>query len=407
MADKKSIDVTSPKDAKVDIGSKPMIVGHTSMATDPMVREKVPEVAEKKTEAQKSEEIKEPEITEKSELVPPSAKQKTLQPISDETVKEDAVTSKKDVIDDSGLVETKSVNSADDKKSDVTTAVKEPSEAKEEIKIDPVAANMEREENIRKIIDSKKYNVSIKQAHPKGKGTVYALIIFALLALAGLFVAIDTGKLNVGIALPFSIFGENNEAEQIQAATQLEVVETVLPPVVESTKNEISSIDSSDWVRFTGEGYSLQLPDGWILQQKEGNSGSLFALGVVKFKQGTPAVVDDYSAENSSEGQFMVLIDNNEIVADSSTCSSATSETVVQSYKLVTVDKETIFVQLEEGTKPEAERGLGELASGEKSYSYCVATKTREIRARYTLNDSADDEHTYFEESLKTLTFTQ
>ena len=40
MAQKKVNDVSAPSESKPDIGSKPMIVGHKSLASDPMVREK-------------------------------------------------------------------------------------------------------------------------------------------------------------------------------------------------------------------------------------------------------------------------------------------------------------------------------------------------------------------------------
>ena len=90
MSDKKIVDIAGPTDTKVDIGSKPMIVGHKSMASDPMMREKT----ESKSDTPEtppepsSSEAKNPEqevVTSKAETIePPSVKQKTIEPLTEE-----------------------------------------------------------------------------------------------------------------------------------------------------------------------------------------------------------------------------------------------------------------------------------------------------------------------------------
>ncbi|MCA9328719.1 hypothetical protein KC959_03035, partial [Candidatus Saccharibacteria bacterium] len=82
--DKKVMDVASPEEAKTDIGSKPMIVGHKSMASDPMVREEEVE----KTSEEASEASASPEKQDEPKLVPPSAKQKTIVPLKNQEKEE-------------------------------------------------------------------------------------------------------------------------------------------------------------------------------------------------------------------------------------------------------------------------------------------------------------------------------
>jgi hypothetical protein len=127
----------------------------------------------------------------------------------------------------------------------------------------------------------------------------------------------------------------------------------------------------------------------------------------LKFTEGTPAVVEEYTEDSPLEGIFVLTIDSI-AVTDSAvaTCENAAQETVTESYKLTTTAGETIFVTVEAGTKPINERELGDLVVGEKAYRYCATKANREIRASYLVQNDAD-EHKYLEESLKTLTFTQ
>lgn len=255
MAEKKIIDVASAADSKVDIGSKPMIIGHKSMATDPMVREKQEEELVPTENAPKDEQEKTPES--KSEIEPPSAKQKALEPIADSN------TEKQVDADD------KSVASKPDTEPDKKE--EEPSgEEKKVEELDPVALQMEKDDKIRELISSKKYFVSIKQANSGSfKKWVFGLIFTILLAIAGLFVLIDTGTLDLGVKLPFTIFGEEKslssssdkaieQPAQQQDASEEKVEEATVAPVAEET-NQLKTITEVD-ILLTKVGDESDLP---------------------------------------------------------------------------------------------------------------------------------------------------
>jgi hypothetical protein len=243
MAEKKIIDVTSAVDSKVDIGSKPMIIGHKSMATDPMVREKKDEELVSTENTPKDVQEKTPES--KSEIEPPSAKQKVVEPLADSNTEEQV-----DVDD-------KSVSSKPDSEPDKKEEESSGEENKTE-ELDPVALQMEKDEKIRELISSKKYFVGIKQASSGGfKKWIYAFLLTMLLAIAGLFVLVDTGTLDLGVKLPFTIFGDekstnsnvDNLSEQQEEKPEepltANVSDIVTEPVVEETI-ELKKITEAD-----------------------------------------------------------------------------------------------------------------------------------------------------------------
>ncbi|MCA9324076.1 hypothetical protein KC992_03145 [Candidatus Saccharibacteria bacterium] len=259
--DKKVMDVASPEEAKTDIGSKPMIVGHKSMASDPMVREEEVE----KTSEEASEASASPEKQDEPKLVPPSAKQKTIVPLKDQEKEETSEESK-----EAASTSTEEVNDKPAPKE--ATAEKEPTpekdskiaesddeskddDKKDEKKIDPTAEAMEREEKLRKIIDSKKYNVNIKQAHGSRKGLVWALIGLLIAGLLGLFVAIDTGNLDLGFKLPFTIFGEKDESVQ-------QNVDSNTVPV---TPNNQTVETQTALLQDSTKSFSVEYPKSWKL----------------------------------------------------------------------------------------------------------------------------------------------
>lgn len=236
MAEKKIIDVAGPIEAKVDIGSKPMIVGHKSMATDPMMREKSDsksEKAEAPTDTDTpSGDVKSPEqadVSNKTEAIePPSVKQKTIEPLADESKPEEKTTEAQ---------ETANIEKTED--------TEKSEKAKEEL--DETALELEKEENLRKIIESKKYHVNIKQARGDSKSWVYVLIGIIVSAIIALFILIDTGKLDIGVNLPFSIFGNENSNSQSDSS---EIVQT--PTVkVEETPTEKSEPEATTLRKIT------------------------------------------------------------------------------------------------------------------------------------------------------------
>jgi len=203
MADKKIVDVASPTDSKVDIGSKPMIIGHKSMASDPMVREKQVNEAIPEASVEESKESTStvPDTAPKDDIVsaekvePPSTKQKTIEPIVEEKKPEEKMVVSEEL-------------KAEEPKPEEPKPVEPDKSEKAKEELDETALELEKEENLRKIIESKKYQVSIKQSRGENKSWIYVLIGLIITAVIALFILIDTGKLDVGFKLPFTLFGE-------------------------------------------------------------------------------------------------------------------------------------------------------------------------------------------------------
>jgi hypothetical protein len=248
--EKKVMDVANSKDAKVEIGSKPMIVGHKSMASDPMVREKeedkkVSDDANNQTTSKDSSDQATAETENKpaeENVAPPSTKQKTIQPLTVE--KPETATKADETSNDKSTKVEAEQKAPDDKKSDTE-------EKDGDKKIEPEAEAMERDENIRKLVESKKYFVDIKQADGSGKKMICLLAVMIIALLLGLFLLIDTGKLDLGFKLPFSVFGKDEVAK-------------IEPKVVEPTNEKSLVSDDADKL-FSISEYKFSIPkkQGW------------------------------------------------------------------------------------------------------------------------------------------------
>ena len=166
------MDVAKPEDSTPDIGSKPMIVGHKSLPIDPMVK------STEKTDSDGTE-VADTPISEK--LSSPSEKQKVITPPSEEgkasiesvdeassdnsspdSIKEDSSSSEKtsDTMQ-KDVPKKEDVAPKNDSVTKKDTVSEQPADenstesAEAEKKIDPVALEMEKQDEIRKLIDSK------------------------------------------------------------------------------------------------------------------------------------------------------------------------------------------------------------------------------------------------------------
>jgi len=261
----KVFDVSMPGKGKVDIGSKPMIVGHRSVAADPMVREKeeaeavetkitkLPSESKIRIEPISDDAKKDPKMdvpaddnADTSGGVGPADAPKTPEIKSESVVdnlkkaESDSEAIDKKLDEAKGIVATEvkppeinppeASNDKSDKKDDVV-AVEDSSDdkspelvadkpadtpegssdsddaekkaEKEKTKIDPVALAMEREDNLHKIIASKKYRVSVKEGSALSLKTVGLILVLILALLAVAYTLIDMGTIDVGVELPF------------------------------------------------------------------------------------------------------------------------------------------------------------------------------------------------------------
>lgn len=256
MTEKKIVDVAGPTDAKVDIGSKPMIVGHKSMVSDPMMREKLDgtaETAQTSSEAS-SGEVKESvptdNVTNPEVVASPSVIQKTIKPLILENKPIEKIAEIKEI---TVKVNPETLKTEGQDKSEKATA-----------ELDETALELEKEENLRKIIESKKYHVNIKQARAESKSWVYVLIGLIVSAVIALFILIDTGKLDVGFNLPFSIFGNDSstsdsnlsETEKVPAVKEDETTTEEIAPTL-TTLSKITEVN----LLLKEPGEEAQLPE--------------------------------------------------------------------------------------------------------------------------------------------------
>lgn len=270
MAEKKPakvFDVASPGKGKIDIGSKPMIIGHKTMAADPMMRAKTldandndkgaPPIKKSPSEVKVkiepvSADMKSPESSadsatelsddaaavevstlDKGPAVYKSASDKN----SVEDVKSPEVSkyddSEKDVHEDTATARTKSTNS---KSNDVaeadgeqeekpsstdTSRPNEETKKSNDNKLDPAVVAMERAENLQKLIDSKQYRLDIHEtsAEPGSQRKIVIALTAILVLLLGLYALVDMKVLDIGVDVPVSLFNDKN-SDVTQSTTE-------------------------------------------------------------------------------------------------------------------------------------------------------------------------------------------
>ncbi len=300
---KKVMDIAKPEDAKPEIGSKPMIVGHKSMATDPMVREADAAATETVEETGQKQEEKPAPTLEK--LAPPSEKQKVLAPleksepepvVGTEDKKTDTapvvpvegakIVEKQDPLTGSDDVPTeKSAEKKTEEVSADTTEEKKPV-------IDPVAVEMEKQDDLRKMIASKKYFVSVKQAKKSNPMAKAISVIFIVMAFFGtLFYLVDTDKLDLGFDLPFNIFGKV-EQQAAPVATEPVATEPVSPAV------STPAVDETVTYANEAFGVSFDYPTSWgtvTVEQINGYDDQSYETEIPYFLQVSFSKLNDVS----------------------------------------------------------------------------------------------------------------
>lgn len=180
----KVMDVAKPGEAKPDTGTKPMVIGHRTMATDPTIKENTEESVQENAEPAQRKKIK-------------------LEPLGDTnsgTVEESETSS------DSAATETAS----DDTKSTEETEAPVPQEpekteqTEEQKKQSEDDEKLEQEARLEEIIKSKEYVVPIKERSATSIKTFF--LSFIIVLLLGLLVGaalIDAEIVDLGIELPF------------------------------------------------------------------------------------------------------------------------------------------------------------------------------------------------------------
>ncbi|MCA9346141.1 hypothetical protein KC960_01495 [Candidatus Saccharibacteria bacterium] len=249
MAEKKIIDIAGPEDSKLNIGGKPMIIGHKSIASDPMVKSdsnEQPAVSESTEKDDAPQDVKVMSSSDKIKIEPPKSEEK---PVDKTETKEEVVEAEPKTDDDSKAskddkapAEEKS-DKSDDQASESTKVENEKSEdskvtAEKETKsddekkeksgeIDPVAAAMEKDQKIQELIKSKKYFVDIKKPARGSSGKkLITFIVLLVVLFMGLYLLIDSGKLDIGVKLPYNFFNNSEKNSVQEPATNSQPVES-------------------------------------------------------------------------------------------------------------------------------------------------------------------------------------
>jgi hypothetical protein len=243
----KVFDVEKPGKAKPDMGSKPMIVGHLSMSGDPMV--KLDDQKEDKPPVTPEDGVTQTDNV--NEVRSPSKVK--IEPLSEEAKSEIEVSQPKEELAEEEKLEEETKVSEDN----APNLEKE----NESTKLEPEAIAMEREENLNKIIQSKKYNVDIKESRSGSiKTFIYVFLGLVIAGFIALFILIDTNTIETDIDLPFRIFGSE---EKYQESGNSELVNTENPQDIKETPL------SNSWYEHSTENYSIRLADGWELLQTD------------------------------------------------------------------------------------------------------------------------------------------
>jgi len=197
--DKKVFDVAKPGSSDPDTGTKPMVIGHKAMASDPSMVEKK-------------------EVTDEEELEPkiqvsPSSKKLTLQPLTSEEKDGESQENQSGIKatptdkDDEVVKEEKTTNNSE--KNDVEAITEEEpdvSKTADELEKEHQATSDEREAKLNELIKSGEYKVSINESKSFDL-KVFALAMLAVLLVLGviLIALIDLEILDSGLTLPFDL----------------------------------------------------------------------------------------------------------------------------------------------------------------------------------------------------------
>ncbi|MDQ2973327.1 MAG: hypothetical protein M3Q79_02510 [bacterium] len=197
MTAKKMTDVSKPDSTPANATSKPIILGHKPMVADPMVS------ADSKDK-----------VTTKQPLASTS---RSIQPVSEEFTKKpqpeesERETKTKDNSDEAETISVRKVTSETEEAKVETTQ-----ETDEDITTDDQKAEIanqeettiedERQQRLKAIIESKKYNVHFKNPH-KASAKIFVTTVLAVLLLGALSVLLldDAGVIDLGIKLPFDL----------------------------------------------------------------------------------------------------------------------------------------------------------------------------------------------------------
>ncbi len=187
--DNKIFDVSKPGVSKPDTGSKPMVIGHKSLVSDPSI----------KTDSQNASKT----------VKPPSVTRIKLNPINNLSEDSGEVSESKPVEKEDKANINPEKTAEKDQPTQEEKSEEEPEEktktktAKKEK--DAGDIQLEREQQLQEMIQSKKYFVDIKEAKSIAlRRFIITFLVVIIVGLLAVVVLIDAGVLNFGVKLPFN-----------------------------------------------------------------------------------------------------------------------------------------------------------------------------------------------------------
>ncbi len=193
----KIMDVAKPGTSDPETGSKPMVVGHKSMASDPSITTHKDDSAEGDTT--------EPDVEAKITLSP--SKKLTLQPLSKETEEKQSAEA---APDDKNTASNEPASTESISATSISTESELPDEpskkSPENIEKERIETLDKREQSLQTFIKSGEYHVHIKES--SGSNAKTYLVTFIVVGLFGvilLAVLADLDLIQLGFDLPFNL----------------------------------------------------------------------------------------------------------------------------------------------------------------------------------------------------------
>jgi hypothetical protein len=197
-SEEKIFDVARPGSSSPETGTKPMVIGHKTMASDPSILKEDAKQYEAKPDV---EDNKEPGIT----LSP--SKKLTLHPLNAEKKSDE------DAVEESNQSTTENKSESSSEKTDessddneLTSNPSEKSKTTNEIEKERQVVAEAQEAKLQELIKSGKYIVDIKESHGFNfRSIITAFLFTGVILVVGLAVLIDLEIIDLGISLPFDI----------------------------------------------------------------------------------------------------------------------------------------------------------------------------------------------------------
>lgn len=272
MADGKSprkqstfTDVTKPGKTAPSASSRPIIVGHKPSIQDPMVNDENSSVEEPKMDVKRTA----PKVVEPLNS---SAEQKQVVAESSKNVEASDVTDTESGIVQSGLDTDRDsevaemVESTDKDNSTATVDAVIGQDAKDKSKkVDKKADELaKREEEVQKLIDSKKYFVNVTPSTSNKRKKAWVLLLVVVLLLIGAYIAVDAQIIKNNIKLPYEFFREVKTEKAPSPVTEPSAVKKDVNEESSEKDNQTSSF-GGEVVESIGKKFSIKVPNGWRL----------------------------------------------------------------------------------------------------------------------------------------------